>query len=246
MLTLLGTGAAFTDPHRTTTMLAFSDAGSSIVVDCGGDVIQRMQMAEIDVRTLDALILTHEHPDHVGGFPLFMEKVWLAGREAPVAVYGIASALSQAQRCFDTFDTSRWHDMPSIEWHEVALREDAPLVETDVWSITATPGFHSVPCIGMRAVHKPSGGVCAYSCDTRPTDAIARMSRHADLLVHEATGEGFGHSSAVQAAQVAAQAEASRLVLVHLPPGPHEDRLAQARETFPDTEIGEELHVHSF
>ncbi len=246
MLTLLGTGAAFTDPHRTTTMLAFSDAGSSIVIDCGGDVIQRMQMAGIDVRTLDALILTHEHPDHVGGFPLFMEKVWLAGRQSPVPIFGIAAALSQARRSFETFDTSRWKGMPAIEWHEIALREDAPLVETDVWSVTATPGFHSVPCIGTRTVHKATGSVCAYSCDTRPTDAIVRMSQSADLLIHEATGEGYGHSSATQAAHVAATAEAERLVLVHLPPGPHDEKLAQAQSVFRATEIGEELGEYSF
>ena len=246
MLTLLGTGAAFTDAHRTTTMLAFSDAGSSVVIDCGGDVIQRMQAADIDVRTLDALILTHEHPDHVGGFPLFMEKVWLAGREEPIAVYGIAQALSQAQRAFGTFDTSRWKSMPTIEWHEVDLREDAPIVETDVWSVTATPGFHSVPCVGTRTVHKSTQSVCAYSCDTRPTDAIARMSQSADLLIHEATGEGFGHSSAVQAAQIAAQADAKRLVLVHLPPGPHDERVAKARAVFEATEIGEELGTYTF
>ncbi len=246
MLTLLGTGAAFTDPHRTTTMLAFSDAGSSVVIDCGGDVIQRMQMADIDVRTLDALILTHEHPDHVGGFPLFMEKVWLAGRADPVPIYGIASALSQARRSFETFDTSRWNGMPTIEWHEIALRDDAPIIETDVWSVTATPGFHSVPCIGTRTVHKASGGVCAYSCDTRPTDAIAQMSQGADLLIHEATGEGYGHSSAVQAAHIAARAEAKRLVLVHLPPGPHEVLLNEAQTVFESTEIGEELGAYSF
>lgn len=246
MLTLLGTGAAFTDPHRTTTMLAFSDAGSSIVIDCGGDVIQRMQMADIDVRTLDALILTHEHPDHVGGFPLFMEKVWLAGRQAPVAIYGIAAALSQARRSFETFDTSRWKDMPTIEWHEIALRNDARVIENDVWSVTATPGFHSVPCVGTRIVHKASGGVCAYSCDTRPTDSIAGMSQRADLLIHEATGEGYGHSSALQAAHIAVQAEAKRLVLVHLPPGPHEGPLNEAQAVFSATEIGEELGVYTF
>ena len=41
MLYLLGTGAAYADPHRTTTMLAFSDGGRTVVIDCGGDVVQR-------------------------------------------------------------------------------------------------------------------------------------------------------------------------------------------------------------
>src|SRR5690625_566288 len=96
-LYLLGTGAAVSDAHRTTTMLAVSDGASTIAVDCGGDVIQRMMAAGIDVDTLDALIVTHEHPDHVSGFPLFMEKIWLLGRRRPIAVYGIREAIDQAR-----------------------------------------------------------------------------------------------------------------------------------------------------
>src|SRR5690625_8016640 len=95
-LYLLGTGAAVSDPHRTTTMLAVSDGASTIAVDCGGDVIQRMMEAGIDVDTLDALIVTHEHPDHVSGCPLFMAKIWVVGRRRPLDVSGIREAVVAA------------------------------------------------------------------------------------------------------------------------------------------------------
>ncbi|MEX0747058.1 MAG: MBL fold metallo-hydrolase, partial [Rhodothermales bacterium] len=95
-LHLLGTGAAVSDPHRTTTMLAFEEGRETLVVDCGGDVVQRLLAAGIDLDTIAALIVTHEHPDHVSGFPLFMEKIWLAGRRRPIDVYGIGPASSQA------------------------------------------------------------------------------------------------------------------------------------------------------
>lgn len=243
MLYLLGTGAAFSDAHRTTTMLAFSDAGRTVVVDCGGDVVQRLQMVDLDPAQVDALVLTHEHPDHVGGFALFMEKIWLAGRRDIVHVYGLAEALDQARRLFETFDTSRWNGLPTIRWHVVAREEEAFVYEDEVWRITASPSDHSVPCIGLRIAHQPSGRVCAYSCDTRPTPAITRMARGADLLLHEATGEGYGHSSAEQAAQVAIEAEVGRLLLIHLPAGFGEGQLEAARTIFPQTEIATECGV---
>src|SRR5688572_14593911 len=106
-LHLLGTGAAFSDASRTTTMLAF--AGETvIVVDCGGDVVQRLLAAQIDLERIEALILTHEHPDHVGGFPLFMEKIWLSGRRRPIHVLGPDAALEQAKKIFGAFNTSGW------------------------------------------------------------------------------------------------------------------------------------------
>ena len=130
-LHLLGTGAALSDPHRTTTMLAFADENSTLVVDCGGDVVQRLLAAGIDLTTIEALILTHEHIDHVGGFPLFMEKIWLAGRRTPIPVYGIEPALDQARRCFATFDTSRWKGLPDVHWISFPAEPDA-LVLTDI------------------------------------------------------------------------------------------------------------------
>ena len=43
----MGLRAALSDPHRTTTMLALQSERSVIIVDCGGDVIQRLMAASI-------------------------------------------------------------------------------------------------------------------------------------------------------------------------------------------------------
>ena len=252
-LHLLGTGAAASDPHRTTTMLAFSDAGdasapvaSTLLVDCGGDAIQRFLEAGLDVEQLGALILTHEHPDHVSGFPLLVERLWLLGRRRPLPVCGIGPALTQAERIFDAFDTSNWDDMPPLHWHEVPYEENAVVLEDDDWRVTGAPVEHSKPTLGLRVEHLPSGRVTAYSCDTAPCEAVVRLARDADVLVHEATGEGEGHSTAEGAARIAAEAGAKRLLLVHLPPGLRDADLEAARQHFPEVELGEEGGRYSF
>lgn len=245
-LHLLGTGAAVSEPHRTTTMLAFSSDEETVVVDCGGDVIQRVLSAGIDLQSISALIITHEHPDHVSGFPLFMEKIWLAGRQRPIPVYGIQPAISQARRCFDTFDTSGWDGMPEIQWREIALDEEATVLENENWTILATPGRHSVPVVGLRVSSKSTSGIVTYSCDTEPAEPIERLATGAGILVHEATGEGPGHSSAEQAAAIAERAGAGRLLLVHLPPTLSDDELESARRRFAETDWGQEGGTYQF
>jgi ribonuclease Z len=245
-LHLLGTGAAFSDPHRTTTMLAFTDADSTIVVDCGGDVVQRLMQAGIALNTIDALIVTHEHPDHVGGFPLFIERLWLSGRKKPFHVYGIRSAIDQARRCFEIFDTDRWPGVPDRIWHEVAHEEHAPVLDTNLWRITASPGKHGVPVVGLRVESKTSEKTAVYSCDTRPCDTILRLANQADLFIHEATGAGPVHSSIEEAAQIAAKAQADQLVLVHLPPGMTDANLEAAHPWHQKVEFGEELTTYTF
>jgi len=245
-LHLLGTGAALSDPHRTTTMLAVAEGSSSVLVDCGGDALHRWQAAGLSLGSLDALILTHAHADHVSGFPLLMEKLWLSGRERPLPIYGIAQALEQAQRSFETFDTSGWEGLFAVTWHEVSLEEQAPVLETEQWTITASPGTHSVRVIGLRVESRATGGVVGYSCDTEPSPEIASLAHQADILVHEANGERPGHSSAEDAAWVARKAEAGRLLLVHLPPGDKTADVFAARQIFPATDLGDELGAYPF
>lgn len=238
-LHLLGTGASLSGPGRTTTMLALQGERSDLLIDCGGDAIERMLSAGLEIDHLSALILTHEHPDHVCGFPLLVQKLWLAKRRRPLPIHGPARALEQARRLFASFDTSGWEAMPPLAWQPVEPKEGTGLWKDEEWSISASPGSHGrTPVIGLRAVAAASGGVVAYSSDTEPCSAIGRIARSAALLVHEATGDFRGHSTAAGAAAIAAEAGAERLVLVHLPPEPAEQEVRAGREIFPALQLG--------
>lgn len=92
----------------------------------------------------------------------------------------------------------------------------------------------------------------AYVPDTRPCAGGRRLARGADLLYHEATfGEGLqqraidtGHSTAREAATVARDAEADRLLIGHFS-ARYEDPTVlaeEARTVFPNTEAAEELN----
>jgi ribonuclease Z len=239
---LLGTGAALSDAGRTTTMLAFEQPGDVVLVDCGGDAAQRLLAHGLDLEALTALIVTHEHPDHVSGFPLLMERLWLAGLRRPLPVYGIAPAIAQAKRVHDAFDVRNWPGYPGASYHEVPVGQGAAVLTNDSWSITAAPGVHSVPSIGIRVEDRRGGGVAVYSGDTTGADSIVGLARGADLLVHEASDEPAMHSCPVSAAQVAAAAGVRRLVLVHLPAGVHDrdERVTAARAVFAELVVGED------
>ncbi|RLF06521.1 MAG: ribonuclease Z [Thermoprotei archaeon] len=90
-----------------------------------------------------------------------------------------------------------------------------------------------------------------YTGDTAPTQTIVKISKDADLLIHEATFDDSLedlaneelHSTASQAAKTALEAGVKKLILTHISPR-YEDPnilLIQAKRIFENTLIAEDL-----
>ena len=254
-LYLLGTGSSLSDPERTATMLAVRNTNSLIIIDSGGDTMQRLQMSGLtyaDLSILEAFIITHEHADHVSGFPMFLQKLWLTGRTKPLPIYGIKPAIEQLKALVDamaSFKTEAFSTMFELEWHEVAYEENAEFINNENWHITGSPGIHGVAVMGLKIMDKENGGTLGYSCDTEKSDVIRKLVQDVDLLVHEATGDFATHCSAEQAAEVARDANIKgELILVHLPPKEiiNEAEMHKAIAVFPKTSKGKECGSYTF
>jgi len=95
------------------------------------------------------------------------------------------------------------------------------------------------------------GGVFAYVLDTMPCEGGRQLAEGADLVLHEATftdeyadrAVQVGHSTARQAATIARDASAKRLLLTHFSARYAETTplVDEAREVFPNTDAAEEL-----
>jgi ribonuclease Z len=95
------------------------------------------------------------------------------------------------------------------------------------------------------------GRKIVYTGDTRPSDRVIQAAENADLLIHEATlaedlkeyAKTVGHSTAVEAAQIAQGARVLTLVLTHISSryANTTQLLEEARPIFPDTVVAEDL-----
>lgn len=100
-----------------------------------------------------------------------------------------------------------------------------------------------------------AGAVFAYVLDTVPCDGGRLLAHGADLLLHEATfGDAFAeraaevaHSTARQAAEVARDAGARRLLITHFSArySDVQGLVDEAREVFPATDAAVELETYT-
>lgn len=233
-LILLGTGNALASQKQENSHMLLVGANRRVLIDTATNPIARLQQAGIDPISLTDLILTHFHPDHVSGVPILLLDSWLLGRQAPLNIYGLQYTLERLEKMMALFDWGEWPNFFPVNFHPLAMQEMVLVLECDEFVIYASPVQHIIPNIGLRIEIPASGKVFAYSCDTEPTQAVVRLAQGADILIHEATGAEFGHSSAAQAGAIAKQSGAARLVLIHydLERNNLHELLEQARSTF--------------
>jgi ribonuclease Z len=248
---LLGTGSALSGPERENTYLLIEGNSTRILVDCAGSPAQRLARAGTHLAALDTLILTHTHPDHVYGFPIFALDAWMEGRREPVDVYGLPETLRAARMLLRAVGAQQWPNFFPIRYHRVQADGIGLIFANREFSISATLTEHFVPTIALRVTSEETGASIAYSCDTAPRETVVELARGAKIFFHEATTletPAPGHSSAVQAGVEARQACAEKLVLLHLPPEvrPAKWRAAARREFSGPIVVAQDLQSFTF
>jgi ribonuclease Z len=234
-LIFLGTSNAVPDLQHENTHLALVGEKRLLMIDCVNNPIVRLSQAGLNVHDLTDLLLTHFHPDHVSGVPSLLMNCWLLGRTKPLHIYGLPPTLERIVKLMDFYEWSSWPGFYPVEFHAIAEQERLMALDNSEFRLFTSPVCHMVPCIGIRIEFPGSGQVMAYSCDTEPCPQVVRLAAGADVLVHEATGAGVGHTSAAQAGEIARQAEVKALYLIHYPTWDFDPRplIAEAKLTFP-------------
>lgn len=233
-LIFLGTSNAISDERHENTHMVLAGEERIVLIDCPNNPIQRLQKVGVNSDALTDLILTHFHPDHVSGVPLFLMIMWLMGRRQPINIFGLGHTIDRLENLMGFYGWKTWPKFFQINFIRLPDQALAPVLECGEFHIFASSVKHFIPAIGLRIEFSYSKKVLAYSGDTKPCSQVVQLAMGADVLVHESTGASPGHSSAVQAGEDARRAKAGSLILIHYPTGKYAsgDLVSDARRKF--------------
>jgi ribonuclease BN (tRNA processing enzyme) len=221
-LTVLGGCGAWPEPDRACSGFLLEHRGARIAIDLGYGTASRLfaALGSAVADGLDAVIISHQHPDHMVDLHALLRARWM-GRPgaASIPLYapdGVVARLTELQ------DGDRTAVTKVFDWHPIP----APAQSAGPFRLETVLLPHYVPNAGIRLT--APGLTVAYTGDTGPTPALADLGRNCDLFIADATSWGQRNIpddgpaltlDAQQAGQAAAAAAARRLMLTHFWPG---------------------------
>ncbi len=120
-----------------------TEQGTRILIDCGPDF--RQQIMGWDFRPFDAILLTHEHYDHVGG----LDDLRPYSRFGSQHIYSNSICLNHIrQRMPYCFNHQAPSGVPELELHEVKSGEAFQVKELQILPIEVMHG--KLPILGYR------------------------------------------------------------------------------------------------
>jgi ribonuclease BN (tRNA processing enzyme) len=135
-ITCFGTAAGGPCEDRNHASFLYRFGQTTILVDCGESVDRSYKASGLSYDTIDAIFLSHLHSDHVGGFFMFMQGMWLERRRKPLKVYLPAKAIKALRQMLNTvflFDEA----LP-FRLHLLALEHEKPV---RIGNVRVTPFY---------------------------------------------------------------------------------------------------------
>jgi ribonuclease Z len=238
----LGTGGSAPSASRAPLALLVRSRGEAVLVDCGEGCARQLLASDTALDALQGCLITHLHADHYLGLPGLLAVLADVGRRSPLRIVGphglehVAGPLARA-----------------VGRLPFAL-DLLPVTQTSAVTVGAVralafPVEHVGRAFGYAFLLGGRVGI-VISGDTRPCTPLEQLAQRAHLLVHEATfcddeqerALEVRHSTAREAAMLAARTEVELLALVHVSSRhPPTQALREARSVFPATKLPRDL-----
>jgi ribonuclease BN (tRNA processing enzyme) len=218
-LTVLGKSPSWQDSGGACSGYLISEQGFMLMLDCGSGTFAKMR-EQIDYRDIDAVLISHMHPDHVLDLVPFASALSYSPRPQAAAprrpelhlpsggrsMIGQVTAALGLEGLIDlAFDVSEYAPADAVELGPLVAR------------FCEVPHYMRTFAVDLT---QADGRRLTFGADCGPNDDLPRFAAGAELLMLEGTevkaGEDFrGHMTPREAGELGRRAGVGRLVVTH-------------------------------
>ena len=178
----------------------------TVAVDAGPDF--RQQMLRENVTKLDAVLITHEHKDHIGGLDDL--RPFIFRQQKPMTLYVDDTALPEIKREYSyAFDE---HPYPGAPTYDIHRLDEAPFDIGDIHFIPIKLKHYTLTCYAFRI------GKFAYVTDlSEISDEAIEKLQGVEYLVIEALQKKkhYSHLTLDEAIEISRKVGAKKTWFTH-------------------------------
>lgn len=194
------------DRRLRTSALLTTDDGKHILFDIGPDF--RQQMLRQKVESLDAIMVTHAHRDHVAGLDDVRSFNYVQHKNMDVYLNAIAKHALMRDYGY-IFEHHEYPGLPEADLHEV----DAPFVAAGVTVVPVKAMHKDLPILAFRV------GEMAYITDANyiAPEELEKLKGVKVMVINALRREKhFSHFSLPEALEVIDKVQPERAYLTHI------------------------------
>jgi ribonuclease BN (tRNA processing enzyme) len=217
-LTILGSGTVVPSGTRNSAGYFVELSDARVMMDCGAGTVHALARYGLPWEQMTHLFISHFHVDHVGELAslFFAFRYGMkTDRREPFTIVGPRGLDRVMDGLKLAFGSNLFDTKFPLTVRMVSPGEQIEVGGDSTLSVMKTP--HTPESLAVRI--ESGGRALCYTGDTAYDDELARFFQSADVLISECSflqpREGVPHLSISEAARLASQAGASKLIVTH-------------------------------
>lgn len=218
-LTLIGTSNYELEHANASAGYVVQTKTTTLKLDFGRSNLTGMVHSGIDWKQLDAILISHVHPDHVSDLVQYLQLYTL---------YRDSGRLTKDIQLVGPEGFNNWFELlkqvVSTNWKHIPTTREVmnSMLTIGNAHIEVAPMKHVIPTVGYRI--EANGKTLCYTGDAAYSPELVKLAKNVDVLLTECSAtneqETEVHMRPKDIARVAQEAKVKTVVLTHYPTEP--------------------------
>ncbi|MBK7632132.1 MAG: ribonuclease Z [Ignavibacteriales bacterium] len=217
----IGTGSGFTSLARFHSSLLITSKNYNLLVDCGDGVSQAILTQNINYNIIDAILISHLHPDHYSGLPSLITQMKLGERKKELSIFVHSSNKDFIEDFI--YHSYLFKERMNFKLNVIPFDEEKEIILIDDFCLTSKLNSHldkyqtdelknNISFISLSFLFKDDENSCIYTGDIGSEKDLYLFNQKVDWLIAEIT-----HVKFENLIEIFEKLNLQKIVLTHVP-----------------------------